>query len=441
MQVTGENTHPRPGERLPGAFPAGVALQRVLGMPSFRLLWAGQGISLLGDQFYLIALPWLVLQLTGDPLALGTVFAAIGIPRALFMLVGGAFTDRITPRRVMIFADLGRAGLAAALAVLVGTQTLPLEGLYLFAGAFGVAAGLFLPASSAIVPAILDDRDLPAGNMLVQGTAQLAAVVGPLLAGTVIGLGGRATPGGLALAIAVDAATFVVSLCTLWRMPTAGGVPSPGLAAHAAARNRPSLATITAIREGLAYAGRDPLLRTVLATAAVLNLVSAGPLAVGIPILVARTVPEGVAALGLLMAIGSAGILTGAVLAGALPPPAHLARRVPGVLTLLAGAFAGLGLGAGLPAISLALFGVGLAVGYLTLLLTTWVQQHTPHRLMGRMMSVLLFVNLAGNPISQVVASGVVRWGLVGLFLGAGSLVLGVAVLLTQSRALREVRR
>ncbi len=66
----------------------------VLRIRNFRLLWIGEAISLLGDQFYLIARPWLVLQLTGNPLAVGTVLATAGIPRALLMLVGGALTDR-----------------------------------------------------------------------------------------------------------------------------------------------------------------------------------------------------------------------------------------------------------------------------------------------------------------------------------------------------------
>ncbi len=73
-----------------------------LSVRNFRLLWIGEGISLLGDQFYMIALPWLVLQLTGSALALGTVMALAGIPRALFVLVGGAFVDRFSPRSVMI---------------------------------------------------------------------------------------------------------------------------------------------------------------------------------------------------------------------------------------------------------------------------------------------------------------------------------------------------
>jgi len=82
-------------------FPANV-----LKIRNFRLLWIGEGISLLGDQFYMIALPWLVLSLTGNALAVGTVLAAAGIPRALFMLISGALTDRFTPRRLMINSNL-----------------------------------------------------------------------------------------------------------------------------------------------------------------------------------------------------------------------------------------------------------------------------------------------------------------------------------------------
>lgn len=72
---------------------------------NFRLLWIGQGISVLGDQFYLIALPWLVLQLTGDALAVGTVLALVAFPRAVFMLVGGALIDRFSPPNVMLASD------------------------------------------------------------------------------------------------------------------------------------------------------------------------------------------------------------------------------------------------------------------------------------------------------------------------------------------------
>jgi hypothetical protein len=66
---------------------------QVLSLRIFRLLFCGSGISLLGDQFVLIATPWLVLQLTDNSL----VLALEGIPRAVLMLLGGAITDRLSP--------------------------------------------------------------------------------------------------------------------------------------------------------------------------------------------------------------------------------------------------------------------------------------------------------------------------------------------------------
>src|SRR5262249_18742292 len=110
-----------------------------LSVRNFRLLWIGESVSLLGDQFYMIALPWLVLQITGSALALGTVIALGGIPRALFMLIGGALVDRFSPRTVMIVSNAVRLVLVALLAVMVLTNTIRLEMLYLFALAFGLA--------------------------------------------------------------------------------------------------------------------------------------------------------------------------------------------------------------------------------------------------------------------------------------------------------------
>src|SRR5512136_3259155 len=75
---------------------------RPLANRNFRLLWLGESVSLLGDQFYFIALPWLVFQLSGSALAFGAILMVAGIPRAVFMLVDGVMTDRFSPRAVML---------------------------------------------------------------------------------------------------------------------------------------------------------------------------------------------------------------------------------------------------------------------------------------------------------------------------------------------------
>src|SRR6476620_1584174 len=78
------------------------AAQHPLRERKFRMLWAGSGISAVGDQLYRVALPWVVFQLTGSAVAVGTILMAVAIPRALLMLLGGALTDRISARKIMI---------------------------------------------------------------------------------------------------------------------------------------------------------------------------------------------------------------------------------------------------------------------------------------------------------------------------------------------------
>src|SRR5215468_7199876 len=120
----------------------------------FRLLWMGSAVSLLGDQFFLVALPWLILQLTGSGVALGAILMAAAIPRAVLMLMGGAVTDRTSPRKVMIATASARTLFVGAIAALIYFHVLQLWHLYLLALGFGVADAFSLPASQTFLPSL-----------------------------------------------------------------------------------------------------------------------------------------------------------------------------------------------------------------------------------------------------------------------------------------------
>src|SRR5579859_5453734 len=251
-----------------------------LSVRNFRLLWIGEGISLLGDQFYLIALPWLVLQLTGSALALGTVLALASIPRAVFMLVGGAFVDRYSPRAVMFASNLARLVLVGLLSALVLTNNIRIEMLYLFALAFGLADAFYYPAQTAIVPQVLPRERLQAGNSFVQGTAQLSLLLGPVLAGALIVLLGHTTnsqPGmqGIGLAFGIDTLSFVASLIALVMMRI------PNVTKQSAEQQN----VIASIKEGFAYVWNRPVLRLFFMLAVTSNFLVLGPVTVGIPVL------------------------------------------------------------------------------------------------------------------------------------------------------------
>src|SRR5262249_9299581 len=153
---------------------------------NFQLFFAGSSISLLGDQFYFVALPWLVLQQTGSAIAMGTVMMAGAIPRTVLMLIGGAVSDRTSPRRIMVVAAWTRAVLVPALGLLVSLHLLHTWQLYALAAMFGTADAFDGPAAQAFIPFLVKSEQLVAAQSASGVSTQLASILGPAPAGFII---------------------------------------------------------------------------------------------------------------------------------------------------------------------------------------------------------------------------------------------------------------
>lgn len=406
----------------------GSPMRRVFTLHDFRLLFAGTATSLLGDQFALIATPWLVLQLTGDPLALGIVLALEGIPRAAFMLVGGAVTDRFAPRRVMLLSDVIRLVLTAAMAGVVLTGVVQMWMLYAFALGFGLVAGFAIPAENSIVPMLVAETDLQAGNSLIMGVTQLVGFIGPSLAGVIIAAFSKSLVG-IGLAFLIDATSFATSAVCLWSIRRARHV-APDQAGDNIWRS---------IAAGIRYLWEDEALRLIFLVLTAVNFLLIGPLLVGIPVLAHDRLPEGAVAFGLLMAAFSGGNLIGYLLAGSFRRPSG--RVVASIVVALMAAFG----------VVIALMGfisatwldlglmllLGLGNGYIAIILFTWIQTETPRDMLGRMMSMVTFSSVGLVSVSQAISGAVIKWSLDGLFLTSGSLVILVALWTAAQPALR----
>lgn len=385
----------------------------------FRLLWLGEAVSSLGDQFTIVALPWLALVMTGSALALGTVLAVMAIPRALLMLVGGVFVDRQSPRRMMIVANIVRLGAVVALGTIVLAGAVDLWMLYAFAATYGLADAMFFPAQNSIVPALVDECRLQQANGIVQGTGQLALFVGPMIAGLFVASFGMSADGrnlsGLGAALVVDGLSFACSLVTLWliRGGSAGGSAGEPM--------------INAIRAAIGFVWRSPTKRLVLLFVAAINLLVVGPFIIAVPLIAYDRLPEGAAAFGAILSAMGGGALVGMVAAGALPAP-RPSLFGPTVLTVLATtglclvtlAFAASTL------VAAAVAGaMGAASGYGNILLVTWMQRRIPRALMGRVISLIGLAATALVPVSQVVAGATVQVSLDGtLFVGGATLAV-----------------
>ncbi len=401
--------------------PPANSIRAAWGIRDFKLYWTGQTISMLGDQLHYIAVVWLILLVTSDPLALGLVLALAGIAEAIFSLFGGAVVDHFSPRRVMLFSDLARLLLTAALAALIFTGVLEIWMIFIYAFVMGSINGLFAPAASSILPRILPERDLQQGNLLSQASAQLTGILGPILATVWIALSADQYLG-IAFLIALDSITFLVSLVTLGVM-RAGG--------ERAGEEKINFSTAKkSTREGLSYVSSHPPLRFLCLVVAAAGFAFAGPVMVGIPYLADTRFPDGVAAYGAILAGYAAGNLLGIIFSNRLP--LRNKKRIHILLTAIFIAF-GIGLAA-LAWVSTTwmaafdLLVMGLLNGYISILLLTGLQRNTPQEFLGRVMSIVIFANMVLMPFSQAIAGALLSWNVQLLFLGAAALMMGTAI-------------
>lgn len=412
---------------VPEGEPPRTGFASLLRNRNFLLLWIGQGISLIGDQFYLVALPWLVLQLTGDSFALGMTLALAGIPRAMFMLVGGALTDRFTPRKLMMWSNYASAVLTVALAFMTITGQIELWMIYGFALAYGVVDAFFFPAQGAIVPQLVNEQDLQTGNTIIQGTAQLSLLGGPVAAGILLAVLGAADSesganlSGIGTIFLLDAITFVVGALALSLMR----VRKRKLEDDDESGNM-----LSSIRTGLKYAWENKSVRTMILVFASFDLLLAGPIFVGIPVLADTRLPEGAAAYGLIFSAYGGGSLLGTVLGGVLPP---LSAKWLGrtIVTLFSFSSIAIGLLGVLNSTLVAVVmvgAIGITDGYAMLLFITWLQKRVPNLMHGRIMSLLMMASIGSQPISLLLSGILVDWNLTGLFLVTGSIATAICL-------------
>lgn len=408
----------------------GFALLRPLQERNFSLLWFGSLLSYLGAQLTLIAFPWLVLKLTGDALAMGTVLAVASVPRAVFMIFGGALTDRYSARAVMLWVNWLRMFLMFILAALVYTQAIEMWMIYLIGFLFGVIDAFYWPASSAILPRILPPELLPAGNSLVQGIGQLSLMLGPVLAGTIITMFATDEPSdladlpGIAFVFAIDGVGFIVSIIALSmiRLVPLATQTGPAEAPESFSRS---------IVAGFKATWQDVPVRLITVVFTIFSLFFRGPYLVGVPMLCDVRFEEGALAFGMISSAFGVGALIGLVLAGTLarPPEKYLGMLVLADIAVLGGvqlvyAFT--------PHVEFAMLASsigGIADGYMMVLLISWLQTRIPGHLLGRVMGMIMFFNQGVAPISAAAAGALIRFSLEGVLFGSGAILMTLAFL------------
>ena len=393
---------------------------------SFRKLWVATTLSLFGDFFNYIAMAWLVLQLTGSSLALGSVLVVQALPRAVLMVVGGALADRLSPRLTMLGSMGLRAVVVAPLAALVLTGRAQMWEIYAVAAVFGIVDAFFMPARGSILPNVVADHELEPGNAVLNVTGQASVILGPVLGGLIVAVLG------IGWAFAGDAACFVIGFLFILWLPTA---------ARAATREKhPDGGLGGQIAAGIRYAWAEMGIRVTLIVIAVVDFAANGALGVGLPTLVHGRFGAGAEGLGILLGAWGVGATAGALGAGFVPPPKRFGWLIVFICAWLGVGFVGVGLVPSLVPAALLMGFTGVGTGVTNTYAVSWLQRRTDPAMQGRVMSLVMLASMGLTPIAYAASGVIAEVNPTLLFLVAGGMILLCAAGTGASRTVRMLR-
>jgi MFS family permease len=373
---------------------------------NYRLFFGGQGISLIGTWMQSVAQSWLVLQLTGDPFVLGIVAAFQFLPVLVLGLFGGLIADQLPKRRTMLVTQAFAMLMSFLMFGLTVTNTVQVWEVLAIALLIGVRNAVDLPTRQAFAVEMVGREDVP--NAVAMNSAMFngARIVGPAIAGLVIGAFG------VPLAFLIDALSFLAVMVALWlmdekelRLPPQ--LPRP----HGAGE------VLANLREGLAYVANT---RVVLLATLVVGLVATFGMnfTVLVPPLAKEVLHSDAAGYGFLMAASGLGSLVAALVIA-------FRKRIRPVAIVAGAAVLGIaevasGLSTSFAVTLVAMFIVG--VGGITMAATanTVIQLTVPDELRGRVLSVYTTVFAGSTPVG-----GPVMGAIAGGFGVATALVVG----------------
>ncbi|MFB9904074.1 MFS transporter [Allokutzneria oryzae] len=368
----------------------------------YRRYVAGEAVSVLGDQVWYVALSWATVQLASPGVA-GVVLALSAVPRLLLMVLGGPLADRFDARALMVGSDALRAVVmvAAAGIALVATDLWLLVAVALI---FGTVDAVFMPAAGSLRPRLLETEQLSDGAALRELGIRAALTLGAPLGGALV------TVGGLALACAVNAVTFVLSLLAIRTLR-----PRP---LERVERREPYGA---ALRAGLRYLLSHRMLRPLLLVTLLFNIGFVGPMNIGLALL-SEDRGWGAPGIGFLLAGFGVGAAVGALVMLRVRVRRHIgigiALGAVGEAVGIAGATLAPNLGLAVASTVV----VGLLGGPMGIMCASLTQANTDDAFRGRVSSVQALLSLGVTPLVM---------GLVGVLagqFGTTAAMLGSAV-------------
>ena len=360
---------------------------------NYRIFFTGQIVSLAGTWMQNVALAWLVIELSGSPLAIGALAFWRFVPFTIFGLAAGVVADRIESRKLVMGTQAAAMAISIALAIvtLTGTATLPI--VYVLAALGGIALAFDAPGRQSLTFQMVGPRELPNAVALNSGLFNGSRVIGPAIAGVLIAAVGTGA------CFVINAFSFLAVLTALLL------VREDELRT---VERDPSAKVIDGLRRAFAYAWNDRDLRLVLTVVTVVSTVGFN-FHVLVPLLAADTLHVGPEGFGLLSATFGLGALAGALAAATFRGASwRLFATGAALFGVLALALAPV---ENAVVAGVVLFGIGVAFTLFTANANALVQLAAPDHLRGRLIGIYLFAFLGLAPIGGLFAGWLAELG------------------------------
>jgi len=353
---------------------------------NYRIFFTGQLVSLAGTWMQNVALAWLVIELSGSPLAIGALAFWRFVPFTIFGLVAGVVADRIESRKLVMATQAAAMVVSIALAVVTLTDTATLPLVYVLAALGGIALAFDAPGRQSLTFQMVGPRELPNAVALNSGLFNGSRVIGPAIAGLVIAAVGTG------ICFVLNAVSFLAVLSALAIVRAEELYP--------VAKDR-SATIVGGLRRAASFAWNDSQLRLILSVVMVVSTVGFN-FHVLVPLLAADTLHVGPEGFGLLSATFGLGALVGALATASLRQASwrmfSIGTASFGVLVLLLAPVQNAYLA------GFVLFGIGISFTLFTANANSLVQLTAPDHLRGRLIGLYLFAFLGLAPIGGLFA-------------------------------------
>ena len=348
---------------------------------NFRLFLFGQGISLIGTWMQSVALGWLVLDITNSPFAVGLTQAFRSLGVLLFTLYAGVIVDRVDKRRLIVWTQALQMLEALALAALVWSGRVTTSQVLVLALLFGIVNAFDIPARQAFIAELVDRADLMNAIALNSSMFNAARIVGPAVAGVVIGAAG------VGLCFFLNGVSYVAVIAGLLAMRLPPFVSRPV-----------ATSAWEGVRQAVGFIRGDARVWVLVVLVAVLSVLGF-PFIVLMPVIARDVLHTDARGYGLLMAAVGIGAMLGALGLALRGPRVHKGAALLeggaafGALLVLFAAMRSVGVALALLALA------GCAMIVTTALANTMLQTLVPDELRGRVMAFYAFVFVGLAPL------------------------------------------